>query len=140
LLWLPYMKTIPRFACAAYSNSLLQPSVLPISNNESFKLLFGTLIDIVMSILLPFFTTFSKSITQLTEEETEVLVCLRESILELLIQFIDCVLLGRILDEIVKELEILASMCQISLPIHFPAALQMSWDDLGGVQRCDEIK
>jgi hypothetical protein len=50
------------------------------------------------------------------------------------------VLLGRILDEIVKELEILASMCQISLPIHLPAALQMSWDDLGDVQRCDEIK
>jgi hypothetical protein len=93
-----------------------------------------------MSIFFPLLTSLSKSITQLTKEEIKVLVCFRESILELLVQFINLVLLRRILNEVVEELEILASVRQISLTIHLPAALQMSWNDLCGVQRCDEIK
>jgi len=103
------------------------------SDNEAFQLLLSTLVDIMMSVLLPLLPSFSKGVTQLTEKEVKVLICFGESFLELLIQRFDLVLLRSILNEVVKELEILASVFQIRLTIHLPAPFQMTWYDLGGI-------
>lgn len=107
------------------------------SDDEAFQLLLSTLIDIMMSVLLPLLPSFSKGVTQLTEKEVKVLICSGESLLELLIQRFDLVLLRSILNEVVEELEILASVFQVRLTIHLPAPFQMTWYDLGGVQRRD---
>lgn len=93
-----------------------------------------------MSVLFPLLATLAERIAQLTKEEIKILIGIRESFLEFLIQLIDFVLLGSVLDEVVEKLEILASVSQISLTIHLPALLQMAWNDFGSVQRCYQVK
>lgn len=111
-----------------------------ISEDETFELLLCTLVDVVMSVLFPFLSTLAERIAQLTKEEIKIFVCFRESFFKFLIQLIDFVLLGSILNEVVEKLKILASMSQIRLTLHLPAFLQMAWNDFSSVQRCYEVK
>lgn len=87
-----------------------------------------------MSILFPLLSPLAECIAQLTKEEIKVLVRSREGFFELLIQIINFVFWGSTLDEVVEKLEILASVCKISLTIYLPAFLQMAWNDFGSIQ------
>jgi len=111
------------YAKLSFRRSFFPYQILSTSDDESFKLFLCTLVDIVVPVLFPFLTPSAESIAQLAEEEVEILICFREGFLELLIQFIDFVLLRSVLDEIVEELQVFTRVCQISLTVHFPAAL-----------------
>ena len=72
---------------------------------------------IMMSILLPNLPTLSELITQVTQNELQILVCLRESLFERRVYIIHSRILGRLSDLLREEIQSCAAVCQIGFSV-----------------------
>ena len=101
---------------------------MTLTDTKALQLLGGPGTNVMMPVLLPHLSALTELVRQMAQEEIEVLVGFRKRIFEDLEQLLDCSFLGCMCDLLGEQLEVLAGVSQISLCIHRPALLQMTWD------------
>lgn len=114
--------------------SLLSPE------QEAFQLLFRSRSHVVMSVLLPHFSSLPKLVRQMTKEEVQIFVGLRKCLLENREQVLDLWLGFRVCHLFRKQTQVLPHMCHILFRIQLPPSFEMSRDDLCGADSIDNVK
>ena len=87
-----------------------------------------------MPILLPNLATLTKLIRQMTQEKVEILLTLVKLVLEVVVEVFD-LRFRRCISHLLAEFrKIFLGMSEVGFSIKFPAGLQMTRDNFGGLE------
>lgn len=92
-----------------------------------------------MSVLLPHFPSLSKLITQMTQKEVQILICLGKRILESAVYLLDAGLSPSLSYLLLEKLQISLVVRKIQCRIKLPTGFKMAHDDLDWRQGLDQV-
>lgn len=94
----------------------------------------------MVPVFLPDRPSFAKLVAQVAQEEIQVLLRLRERVLERFVNIVDLWLATRVLDLGFEKSKICAIVCDVSLRIKLPPRFDVSRDELDWLQCFDQIE